>query len=77
MTSIPRRASIEDHDVDRDAAARWCICVDGAEQKSVVAFDMDAGTVTRHRLDKDGNAQPDETGKSVAIETIVGVVAVS
>jgi hypothetical protein len=73
---VPRRASIYDKDFDHELGRRIEVYLDGKLQGMVVAYDVDAGTVTRHAPDADGRAQLDETREAVKIETATGRVEV-
>lgn len=54
------------HDLD--------IFVDGVEQTSVVSYDCNAGTVTRHK--RDANDRYIVEGDEIALEAITGTVEV-
>ena len=75
MTSVPRRLSVHDEGFDQAAAADLVIHLDGVKQANANAYDMDAGTVTRAKLDADGNLYCE--GDEVAIETVHGCVEVA
>ena len=70
MVTIPRRLSIHDADYDPMLGARLIVMLDGVNQHGrVEAYDLDAGTVTRAKLDADGRlviegtpCVPDERG---------------
>lgn len=70
----PRKMSI----VDRDLVAKWgCrieIFLDNVPVSGVTAYDCDAGTVTRHRLDANGRRFAMDG--TVATETLRGGVEV-
>jgi len=55
MVTIPRRLSIHDADYDPSLGERLIVKLDGVDQHGrVQAYDLDAGTVTRAKLDADG-----------------------
>lgn len=59
-----------------EIAPRIRVFVDGVEQKEVVEYDCDAGTVLRNKLDADGKAQLTQDKSEVLRETVKGVVTV-
>lgn len=74
--SPPVRYSIGQADFDPAIGNRLRVFVDGAEQKEVVEYDCEAGTVLRNKLDDQGNAQLNEAKDEVLRETITGNVTV-
>jgi len=55
MVTIPRRLSIHDADYDPTLGQRLVVRLDGVDQHGrVEAYDLDAGTVTRAKVDADG-----------------------
>lgn len=74
---IPRRLSVHDDDIDYSFTSRLRICVDGVEQKCVTAYDIDAGTVTKHVLDEKGHPVINAARDDVETETFQGEVRVT
>ena len=75
MTDVPRRLSSDDADF-QSWVGRLFVHVDGVEQSGIVsAYDLDAGTVVRAKLNEQGEIYAD--GDTVATETIRGNVVVS
>ena len=72
MVTIPRRLSVHDADYDPSLGARLIVSLDGVDQHGrAEAYDLDAGTVTRPKLDADGRwviegtpCVPDERGRT-------------
>jgi hypothetical protein len=72
MVTIPRRLSVHDTDFDPTLGQRLVVKLDGVDQHGrVEAYDLDAGTVTRAKVDADGRfviegtpCVPDERGKT-------------
>ena len=55
MVTIPRRLSIHDADYDPTLGEQLIVKLDGVDQHGrVQAYNLDAGTVTRAKLDADG-----------------------
>lgn len=77
MSEIPRRLSVHDKGYDHNVGVALVITLDGVEQRSVVAYDIDASTVTRHVLDGKGNAQVEPGTDDVWVETVTGTVEVT
>lgn len=73
----PVRYSVSQPDFDYEIGARLLVRLDGIEQKQVVAYDCEAGTVLRNKLDEQGRAQvnPDKRDE-VWRETMTGNVTV-
>jgi len=71
MVTIPRRLSTHDIDYDPSLGARLVVMLDGVDQHGCAeAYDLDAGTVTRAKVDADGRwaiagtaCSPNENGK--------------
>ncbi|TCP91878.1 hypothetical protein C8J42_103570 [Sphingomonas sp. PP-CE-1A-559] len=73
MSSPPRALSVHDADYDPAVGESIVVRLDGVDQHGrVEAYDVDAGTVTRCKLDARGYtfAEDDE----IARETVHGVV---
>lgn len=69
-------------DVNDPAFKAWqgqpiAVTVDGVPQEQVTAYDTEAGTVTRHKLDAAGNAMIDYEREEFVTEVVTGQVAVS
>lgn len=76
MNAPPRRLSVHDEGYDPAIGARVCVMLDGVSQDGrCEAYDADAGTVTRCKLDADGKAFA--VGDEIAMETVTGRVEVS
>jgi hypothetical protein len=75
--SPPRRYSVDSYNAPIFLGPRLRIFVDGIEQREVVSYDCDAGTVLRNKLDAEGRAQinPNEPDQ-VWRETVRGDVTV-
>ena len=74
-TAPPRAYSIGQPDFNPDIGRRLRICVDGVEQREVVEYDCDAGTVLKNRLNSEGRAQVDPNNREqVWRETVRGNV---
>lgn len=75
MTAPPRRLSTDDADYDPAVGARVLVFLDGVEQRRrCVAYDADAGTVTRAKLNEAGEIYC--VGDEIAMETVSGKVEV-
>lgn len=72
----PVRYSTSQCDFDWAVGGRLLIRVDGAEQKEVVEYDCEAGTVLRNKLDDDGNPQLDAKRGDILREAVRGNVTV-
>lgn len=72
----PVRYSVSQPDFDYKIGARLLVRVDGVEQKEVVQYDCEAGTVLRNKLNADGKAQLAPDGKECWRETVTGKVTV-
>lgn len=78
MTIVPQSCSVGDPDYDWDLGSRLIVALDGTVQTSVIAYDIPAGTVTRHVLNDKGHAQVDPNNEGeVWMETVSGVVEVT
>jgi hypothetical protein len=75
-TAPPRAYSVEQSDFNPEIGRRLRICVDGVEQKEVVEYDCDAGTVLRNKLDAEGRVQVNPNRDEVWRETVCGKVTV-
>jgi hypothetical protein len=76
-TAPPRRYSVGQADYDYEVGKRLSILLDGVEQKAVVEYDCDAGTILRNKLDADGRPQVDPNNRErVWRETVRGKVTV-
>jgi hypothetical protein len=75
MTAPPRRLSVFDADYDPDIGRRVHVSLDSVVQTMVEAYDVDAGTVTRPKLDPDGYIYV--VDDEIARETVTGNVEVS
>lgn len=74
---IPVRGSVFDDDFDHELGRRLVISLDGAVQKQVVAYDIEAGSITRNKLNDAGEAYVDPVLEEVAKETVHGTVTVT
>lgn len=74
MNAPPRRLSTEDADYDSTIGMRVCVLLDGIEQRRLIAYDVDAGTVTRAKLNEAGEIYC--VGDEVAMEVASGLVEV-
>lgn len=72
----PVRYSVSQPDFDHNVGARLLIRLDGVEQKDVIEYDCEAGTVLRNKLDESGRAQPTPDKSAVWTETMTGNVTV-
>jgi hypothetical protein len=75
-TSPPRAYSIGQPDFNPEIGRRLRICVDGIEQREVVEYDCDAGTVLKNKLGHDGRPMLNDARDAVARETVRGTVTV-
>lgn len=73
---LPVRLSVHDQDIDWHLAHRLTIKVDGVEQAKVVAFDTEAGTVTRLMLNEADEIMVDQEAEEAMTETMTGTVTV-
>lgn len=72
----PRRLSVHDEGYDPAIGARLRVLLDGVSQDGrCEAYDIDAGTVIRCKLDEQGHIYAE--GDEVARETVTGKVEVS
>ncbi len=72
----PRRYSVGDADYDPAIGARLEVFLDGVARGEVVAYDIDARTLTRHATDEQGNVIIDRAVNALKCETLTGDVAV-
>src|SRR5262245_53000649 len=74
----PRRNSVEEAELNggRSVAFRTEILLDGVVQVGVLAYDCDAGTLTREVRDASGQLQLNEARDEFLRETVVGEVTV-
>lgn len=75
----PRRASVDDIPAGRltwEDAQRLKVLLDGDEQEYVIAYDCDAGTVTRFVTGIGGKPVFDEERQDLIRETVTGAVTV-
>lgn len=76
-TSPPVRYGVDRHDFDPEIGRRLRVFVDGVEQKQVIKYDCEAGTVLRNKLDENGQAQIDPVKRDeVWTEALTGQVTV-
>lgn len=75
-TAPPRAYSIGQADFDPEIGRRLRISVDGVEQKEVVEYDCDAGTVLKNKLGADGRPMLNDERDDVLRETVRGLVTV-
>ena len=71
----PVRLSVDDEDFDTELGRRCRVFLDGVEIDQVIAYDIDAGTVTRLRTDANGNIVA--VLGEVLNDTLTGVVEVT
>lgn len=72
----PQRMSVHDKDFDWAAGSIIDVLLDGIVQQEVIAYDCDAGTVTRNALDAEGKVQLTPDGHDILKETVAGTVEV-
>lgn len=72
----PVRYSVSQDDYDHEVGRRLRIFMDGVEQREVVEYDCEAGTVLRNALDEDGKPQLNTKRDEVLRETVRGTVTV-
>lgn len=72
---LPRRLNVHDVDYDPKLGALLEISLDDAEQDGVVAYDIDAGWLTRYRKDGEGRIIIWD-GRGL-VETVHGIVTVA
>lgn len=75
--AIPTRYSVFDEDFDWDLGHRLVISLDGIVQDQVVAYDIEAGTVLKNKLNEAGEVYLDPVLEEVAKETVHGTVTVT
>jgi hypothetical protein len=79
VTNIPVRLSVDDVSngvVTWEVASRIDVFLDGVKQPKAVAYDIEAGTVTRLLVDAKGNLLIDWVAGEVRRETLTGKVEV-
>lgn len=76
MDAPPVAYDVGQPDFDFEVGRRLRVFLDGVEQKMVMSYDIERGQVVRQKPGPDGGPIPDETGESVAVETLEGVVTV-
>jgi hypothetical protein len=72
----PRKFSVEQRIASPDFGPRLNIFLDGVEQRKVIAYDCDAGTVKRFKLDRDGKIMLNEKRDEALTEIVSGIVTV-
>lgn len=76
ISAPPVRYAVGQPDFDPEIGRRLRVFVDAVEQKQVVEYDCQEGTVLRNKLDDQGNAQLNEAKDEVLRETLTGNVTV-
>lgn len=76
ILDCPRAYSIGQRDYNPELARRLLVKLDGKPQTRVLAYDADAGTVTRIVTNEDGVMQIDHEADAVKRETLTGHVTV-
>lgn len=76
LDAPPIRYSVGQNDFDPEIGRRLRIYVDGAEQKQVIEYDCEAGTVVRFALDADGSVRLNAKRDDALRETVKGAVTV-
>jgi hypothetical protein len=71
---VPIRLAVNDADFDHHLGSRLRIMLDGVEMRDVTAYDIDAGTITRHAHDARGRLVV--KGQQLVVEVLRGDVAV-
>lgn len=74
MSDIPRRLSVSDPGFDSEMGRRLDVLLNGTVRDQVIAYDMDARTITRYVTDERGNIVV--AGDEAKRETLTGDVAV-
>ena len=74
MTAPPVRSSVDDPHIDWGIAQRTAIFLDGIEQRQVLSYDCEIGTLERYATRPDGNLIID--GDDLRVEHLTGVVSV-
>lgn len=76
-TLPPLRYAVSQDDFDPEIGSRLRIFLDGVEQREVIEYDCDAGTLLRNKLNAEGNVQIDPTQPDqVWTEHLTGTVTV-
>jgi len=77
VIDVPRHLNLEElRNGFRHLARRLDIFLNGEPVHDVVAYDCDAGTVTRHKRDHNGDRIIDVSGEKLETETLSGDVRV-
>lgn len=77
MIAPPSRYSINQDDFDPVIGIRLVITLDGVVQDKVIAYDAEAGVVTRYQVNADGNHCIDPASGAAAVEDVAGTVTVT
>ena len=73
---IPKQLSVRDKGYQASVGAALTITVDGVEQRAVIAYDIDAGSVLRY-VENDGHIVFDPATEGAKEETVFGSVKVT
>lgn len=74
---IPTRYAIGDDDFDPELGLRLIISLDGVVQDQVVAYDIEAGVVTKNKVDAQGEVVIDREREEVVKVNVRGAVTVT
>lgn len=74
---IPTRYATGDYDYDPEVGCRLIISLDGAVQDRVVAYDIEAGFVTKHKVDAHGEVVVDHEREEIVKVDVYGAVTVT
>ena len=72
----PRSYSVRDPAFEPEIGRRVEVRLDGDLQRKVIAYDCDAGTLTRYALDEAGKIKINREKREAVEETVAGVVEV-
>lgn len=75
-TAPPRAYSVHQPDFDFEIGRRLRVLVDGVEQREVVEYDCDAGTVLKNKLGENGRPMLNAKRDEIMRETVRGNVSV-
>ncbi|WP_159981903.1 MULTISPECIES: hypothetical protein [unclassified Novosphingobium] len=74
---IPAKGSVYDEDFDPELGRRLIISLDGVVQDQVVAYDIEAGVVTKHKVDAHGEVVVDREREEIVKVDVHGAVTVT
>ncbi|EJL23968.1 hypothetical protein [Novosphingobium sp. AP12] len=73
---IPTRYAVGDDDFDPEVGRRLIISLNGVLQDHVIAYDIEAGIVTKHKLDEAGEIIIDREREEIVKIDMHGAVTV-